>query len=360
MCVSALINYGGIFDLAAKSEEVKVLEKQSGEPAFWDDNERAQNTLKQIRILNGWIDSWNELSQACNDLSDMYLLAKEEGDEDLLNETESDIEKLKLRLADLELKKMLNGEYDARPAIMSINSGAGGTESQDWAQMLYRMYARFFEKESIAYKTLDVQDGDEAGIKSATFELSSDYAYGFLRSEIGVHRLVRISPFDSNARRHTSFAAVYLYPVLDDVDIEMDEGDLRIDTYRASGAGGQHINKTDSAVRITHQPTGLVASCQNERSQLQNKETAMRILKAMVAEHYRAEEEAKRNEKMAKKEKIEWGSQIRNYVLHPYNLVKDVRTGVETSDTSGVLDGNIKPYIEAYLLSADAVAEEEA
>jgi len=352
-----LINSGGIFDLASKTEEVKVLEKQSGDPDFWDDNDKAQAILKKIRALNNWIDGWNELNQGCRDLDDMMVLAKEEGDEELLESLQQELESLEEKLSDMELKKMLDGEDDARTAIMSINSGAGGTESCDWAEMLYRMYLRFLEREGIEFSIVDYQEGEEAGIKSATLELKSEFSYGYLRSEIGVHRLVRISPFDSNARRHTSFAAVYLYPVLEDVEVEIEDKDLRIDTYRASGAGGQHINKTDSAVRITHEPTGLVASCQNERSQLQNKETAMRILKSMVAQRYREEELARRSDKLAKKEKIEWGSQIRSYVLHPYQMVKDLRTNVETSDTSGVLDGKLKPFIEAWLLSASEPVE---
>lgn len=349
--MSVSINFGGIFDLTTKVEEVKVLEKQSGDPEFWNDNDKAQGVLKRLRTLKDWIDLWEEVSTSCDELDEMYNLAKEESDEELCESVLSDVEALKLKLADLELKKMLDGEHDSCQAILTINSGAGGTESQDWAEMLLRMYLRFFEKEGLESKVVDVQDGDEAGIKSVTVEVSSDYAFGYLRSEIGVHRLVRISPFDSNAKRHTSFAAVYVYPVLEDIKIEIDDSDLRIDTYRASGAGGQHINKTDSAVRITHAPTGLVASCQNERSQLQNKETAMRVLMSMVAQKQREEEESRRQDKMAKKEKIEWGSQIRNYVLHPYNMVKDTRTAVETSDTSGVLDGDIKKFIEGYLLS---------
>jgi peptide chain release factor 2 len=356
-CNPELVSSGGIFDLPAKQEEVLVLEKQSTEPNFWDNNDTAQATLRRIRILQQWIDSWNEVNQGCIDLDEMYALAKEEKDEDLQKSILDDAALLEEKLQALELRKMLNGEYDSKQAILTINSGAGGTESQDWAEMLFRMYQRFFDAEQMDAKVLDVLEGEEAGIKSATFEVRSEYSFGYLRSEIGVHRLVRISPFDSNARRHTSFAAVYVYPVLDDVEVDFSETDLRVDTFRASGAGGQHINKTDSAVRITHVPTGLVASCQTERSQLQNRETALKILKAMVAQKMIEEEEERRSEKMAKKQKIEWGSQIRNYVLHPYNLVKDLRTNVETSDTAGVLNGDIKPFIQAYLLSGQEQPE---
>jgi peptide chain release factor 2 len=292
------------------------------------------------------------MSLSCNELSEMIDLAREEGDEELIESLKLEVRALGLRISDMELKKMLNGPNDPLPAIMSIHPGSGGTESQDWAEMLYRMYIRFFEKEKFNYKVIDYQEGEEAGLKSVTIEINSEFAYGFLRSESGVHRLVRISPFDSNSRRHTSFSAVFLYPVMEDIEVEILDNDLRIDTYRASGAGGQHINKTDSAVRITHLPTKLVASCQSERSQLQNKETALKVLRTMVAQKYREEEEAKRSSQLADKQKIEWGSQIRNYVLHPYNLVKDLRTSLETTDTSSVLDGDIKPFIEAYLLSS--------
>lgn len=278
-------------------------------------------------------------------------MAKSESDEEMIASLEKDILELSRSIDDMEMKKMLSGVDDAFPALMSINAGAGGTESQDWASMLLRMYTRFFERENMPFRILDIQEGEEAGIKSVTLELTGDYAYGLLRSEIGVHRLVRISPFDSNARRHTSFTAVYLYPVQENVDVEINPVDLRVDTYRSSGSGGQHINKTDSAVRITHLPTGLVASCQTERSQIQNRETAMKVIRTLVAQHYREIEEAKRADRLAAKQKIEWGSQIRSYVLQPYQMVKDLRTEFETSDTSGVLDGKIKPFINAYLLS---------
>jgi peptide chain release factor 2 len=328
-----------------------VLEQNTSVEGFWDDNDSAQTTLKKIRVLQNWIESWDNCHQSAIDLEDMFVLAKEENDQEVLDSISLDIETLDRDIKTLELKKMLDGEDDAREVIMSFHPGSGGTESQDWAAMLYRMYCRYFDKKQWPYKTIDYQDGEEAGLKSATIQVNQEYAYGYLRSEIGVHRLVRISPFDSGARRHTSFSAVYVYPIIEDVDFEIADKDIRVDTYRASGAGGQHVNKTDSAVRMTHIPTGLVASCQNERSQLQNRETALKVLKAAVYQKFQEEEAAKRNDKLAKKRKIEWGSHIRNYVLHPYNMVKDLRTNKETSDTSGVLDGDIQVFIDAYLLS---------
>ena len=350
-CVAASINSGGIFDLEAKTEELYVLEKDSGDPNLWNDQEKAQAMMKKIGNLKGLIDSWKEVSQTCDDLAELYEMSKDEESADLTATLESDIADLKSRVEAMEFKKMLNGPDDACACLMSIHPGAGGTESQDWALMLFRMYTHFFERENMDFKVVDFQEAEDAGLKSATIEVTCENAYGLLRSEIGVHRLVRISPFDANARRHTSFTAVYLYPEHEDVEFDLDMSEVRVDTYRSSGAGGQYINKTDSAVRMTHLPTGIMASCQTERSQIQNRETCYKMLKTMVAEHYRLEEEAKRDARMAEKKKVEWGSQIRSYVLQPYQLVKDLRTGVETSDTAGVLDGKIKPFIDAYLLS---------
>jgi peptide chain release factor 2 len=351
ICVPGSISSGGIFDLEAKKEELSVLERESGDPDLWNNQDKAQGLLKKITALRGLLEAWDSVSASCDDLSELYEMAKVEDSQDLFNSIEEDFKILEKRVSEMELRKMLDGPDDACEALLTIHPGAGGTESQDWALMLYRMYVRFLERENMDFRVVEVQDGDEAGIKSATIEVKSEYAYGLLRSEIGVHRLVRISPFDSNARRHTSFTAVYLYPVHDEVNFEINMADVRVDTYRSSGAGGQYINKTDSAVRMTHLPTGIVASCQTERSQIQNRETAFKMLKTMVAEHYRREEEAKRADRMASKQKVEWGSQIRSYVLHPYQLVKDLRTNEETSDTGGVLDGKLKPFINAYLLS---------
>ncbi len=332
-------------------EQVKVMEQDSTAPDFWDDNDAAQAHLKKIKSLKNWIEPWESIHGDCSDFSEMYDIAKEESDDETMSSILIDVEQMKSTLDALELKRMLSGEDDDKAAIMTINPGSGGTESQDWAEMLVRMYRRFFEKEGMNCKVVEYQEGDEAGIKSVTMEIDSEYAYGYLRSEVGVHRLVRISPFDSNARRHTSFAGVFLYPILEDVEFDIQDSDVRVDTYRASGAGGQHINKTDSAVRMTHIPTGLVSTCQSERSQIQNREKAKKILETIVYQKYKDDEEAKRDSKLADKRKIEWGSQIRNYVLHPYNMVKDARTGTETSDASGVLDGDIKKFIESYLLA---------
>ena len=283
----------------------------------------------------------------------MFELGQEEDDDEIKNSVLVELPDFEKKVKAMEVKKMLDGPDDERSAIVTLHPGSGGTESQDWALMLYRMYTRFFEKKEWDFKIIDIQDGEEAGIKSATIEITTPYSFGYLRSEIGVHRLVRISPFDSNARRHTSFAACYVYPVVEDVEVDIEEKDIKVDTYRASGAGGQHINKTDSAVRMTHIPTGIVVTCQNERSQIKNRASALKVLKSAVYQKVREEEEAKRTEGLAAKNKIEWGSQIRNYVLHPYSLVKDVRTSHETSDTSGVLDGDIEQFIENYLLSSE-------
>ncbi len=351
---------GGIFDLGSKEVELSVLEKQSGDPELWNDQEKAQALLKKITSLKKLIASWNEASAACDDLSELYEMAKSEPDsQELFDSVEKDYGDLVKRVDEMEFRRMLSGPDDACPALLSIHPGAGGTEAHDWAEMLFRMYKRFLEREGMDFKIIDVQEGEEAGINSATIEIKDEYAYGLLRSEIGVHRLVRISPFDANARRHTSFCAVFLYPEHEDVEFEINPADIRVDVYRSSGAGGQYINKTDSAVRMTHIPTGIVASCQTERSQIQNRATALKMLTTMVAEHYRQEEEAKRDARLAEKKKVEWGSQIRSYVLQPYQLVKDLRTNEETSDTTGVLDGKIKPFINAYLLSASQSASAE-
>jgi len=317
---------------------------------LWNDAAKAQALLKRAASIRDLIGTWESVSKQCDDLGELYELSKNENDNELVASIERDVAVLEAKISEMELRKMLNGTDDAAPALFFINSGAGGTESQDWTQMLLRMYTMYFEKENIPFKVLDIQEGDTAGIKGCTLELPDPYSYGMLRSEIGVHRLVRISPFDANARRHTSFAAVYMTPIYEDAEVEINPADLRVDTYRSSGAGGQYINKTDSAVRITHNPTGIVVSCQTERSQIQNRETAMKMLRAELVQYYKDEEEAKRNERAAEKRKIEWGSQIRSYVLDD-RRVKDARTGHETSNTEAVLNGDIKPFIKAFLLS---------
>lgn len=282
----------------------------------------------------------------------MIELSQEEDEDSMIAEIESSLADLDKKLEEAELKAMLSGENDFNNAILAINSGAGGTESQDWAMMLYRMYSRWADKGGYKSEVLDMQYGEEAGIKSATLLISGDYAYGYLKAEIGVHRLVRISPFDANKRRHTSFASVFVYPEIEDnIEVDISEADIRVDVYRASGPGGQGVNTTDSAVRLTHIPSGIVVQCQNERSQHKNKSSAMRVLKSRL---YELEQEKKREETKVlekSKKKIEWGSQIRSYVLHPYRLAKDLRTGVEMGNVDAVLDGELGRFIEAYLLS---------
>ncbi len=285
-------------------------------------------------------------------MQQFYDMAREENDTQTLSELVNQAVAIENEIAKMEFIRKLSGEDDSSPAVLTIHSGAGGTESCDWTDMLFRMYTRWMERRNFSFSVLDIQPGEEAGIKSVTIEVQGEYAYGHLKAECGVHRLVRISPFDSNARRHTSFSSVYAYPIFEEVDdYEIDEKEIRVDTYRSSGAGGQHVNKTDSAVRMTHIPTNIVVACQNERSQMQNRDVALRLLKARVRQHYKEIEERERQSKLAEKKKIEWGSQIRSYVLHPYNMVKDHRTDVETSNTQAVLDGDIDMFIEAFLLA---------
>lgn len=347
-----LIILGGIFDIDKKLKEVAVLEEESGKPEFWNNSVQAQKTLKKIKDLKRIIEPWSKAYNDVEDISSLYEMAQEEGDKSTISELETQIEQLALDIDHLEFVRKLSGEDDASPAILTIHSGAGGTESCDWCDMLFRMYCRWIETKGYTYTILDSLPGDVAGFKNVTMEVQGDFAYGHLKAECGVHRLVRISPYDSNARRHTSFASVYAYPIVEDTDdFEINEDDIRVDTYRASGAGGQHVNKTDSAVRMTHLPTNIVVQCQNERSQIKNRTVALRILKARIRQFYKEEEEKERQEKLADKKKIEWGSQIRSYVLHPYTMVKDHRTKIETSNSQAVLDGNIDMFIESYLLS---------
>ncbi len=344
---------GGIFDIEKNEKEMKELEAESQQPGFWNDNEKAQQIMREISTRRDLVEAWYNLKEGADALIDLLDLAEAEDDESVVSEVESELKNLRRGVEKMEFRKMLGNPEDSKNAILTIHPGAGGTESQDWAQMLMRMYQRWMERRGFGSDMLDLQAGDEAGIKSVSIEVKGDYAYGLLKAEGGVHRLVRISPFDSNSRRHTSFASVFVYPEIDDsIDVQVDEKDLRVDTYRASGAGGQHVNKTSSAVRITHEPTGIVVQCQNERSQHRNREAAMKMLMAQLYKKQLEEEAVKRAELEDTKKDIGWGSQIRSYVFHPYNMVKDHRTNHETSNIQNVMDGDLDEFIEDYLMQA--------
>jgi len=320
------------------------------EPGFWDSPDNSNKVVKELKTLKGAVEPWESAFHKAQELEELAGILKAE-EKEIISDLNSGVDLLLQELDKLEFKAILGGRLDKNSAILSINAGAGGTESCDWASMLLRMYSRFAEYHGFEVKTIDVLPGEEAGIKNVTLLIEGEYAYGYLKAERGVHRLVRISPFDSNKRRHTSFASVDVIPEMEeDAELKLDENELRIDVYRSKGAGGQSVNTTDSAVRITHIPTGIVAQCQNERSQHQNKQTALKILKARLWELEREKkEEALLKTYGTEKKKIEWGSQIRSYVLHPYNLVKDHRTEFESGDTAKVLDGKIDDFIEMYL-----------
>ncbi len=319
-------------------------------PGFWDRPEEAQKTVAQLKRVRRTVEDWSHRAQALGGLDEMLGLAEAEGDEALLRDLSGELDALEKGIADLELKSLLSGEYDRLGALVSIHPGAGGTESQDWAQMLFRMYLRWAERHGYVANILDLQPGEEAGVKDATVEILGDYAYGYLKAESGVHRLVRLSPFDAAQRRHTSFASVFVYPLIDDtITVDIAPADLRVDTFRASGAGGQHVNKTESAVRITHLPTGLVVQSQAERSQHRNREFAMRILRSRLFLHYQEQEKQKSAAIAGAKKDIDFGSQIRSYVLHPYTMVNDHRTERKISDVHAVLDGDLDAFIDAYL-----------
>ena len=323
----------------------------SEKEGFWNEPEKASAILREKSRLTDAVDKWKAQKSNLEDLKVLAAIAAEEQDDRVLNEIQAELETLKVSIRADELKMMLGSEQDSMNAILSIHAGAGGTEAQDWAEMLLRMYLRWAERKGFQTNIIDYLPGDEAGVKSVTWTLRGDYAYGHAKAEIGIHRLVRISPFDAGARRHTSFASVFVYPEVDDrIEIEIDEKDLRIDTYRSTGAGGQHVNKTDSAVRITHLPSGIVVQCQNERSQHKNKAMAMKYLRSRLYEMKLREQSEKLQEINKTKKDIAWGSQIRSYVLHPYKMVKDHRTNIETGNVTRVLDGDIDDFIEAYLL----------
>ena len=328
-------------------------------PEFWDDQDAARAVIDESNQLKGWTEPWADLKERVGELDAVVELLEMEDDAELTAELESGLGALAAGLEALELRTMLQGEDDHREAIVTIHPGAGGLESQDWAQMLMRMYTRWAERKQFSVSVLDLQPAEEGGIKNATLEINGQSAYGYLKAEGGVHRLVRISPFDAQSRRHTSFASVFVYPVVeDDIEIEIDESDLRIDTYRASGAGGQHVNKTDSAVRITHNPTGVVVACQQERSQHKNRSTAMKMLRAALYQRELAEREATKKEIEDGKSDIAFGSQIRSYVFQPYTMVNDHRTEVKLTDVQRVMDGDLDPLIEAYLKKTGAASAE--
>lgn len=317
---------------------------------FWDRPTEAQATVEELKRLKKVVEPWQKARREAQDLRELLTLL-DSGDESSFAELESQLKKLSHDVELLEFQRLLSEPMDQNSAIVSINAGAGGTESCDWANMLLRMYVRYAEKNGFTVEMIDLLAGEEAGIKNTTFFVQGPYAYGYLKAERGVHRLVRISPFDANKRRHTSFASVDVIAEVEEVaaDFDIPESELKIDTFRAGGAGGQHVNKTSSAVRITHLPTGIVVQCQNERSQLQNKQTAMKVLRSRLYEKKRQEEDAKLKQQYGEKKEIAWGSQIRSYVFHPYSMVKDHRTGHETSNTQAVMDGEFRDFIEAYL-----------
>lgn len=336
--------------LESMEKEIAELDEKATAPGFWDDMEKSQKILQRSSSLKGKIESYTKLKNQYGDLMALIELANEEEDESLLPQAQEEFEKFKNGLESMRLTTLLTGEYDAKNAILTFHAGAGGTEAQDWVEMLYRMYCRWGERHNFKVRTLDMLEGEEAGLKSASILIEGENAYGFLKSENGVHRLVRISPFDASGRRHTSFASLEVMPEIDDtVEVEINPDDIKIDYFRASGAGGQKVNKTSSAVRLTHVPTGIVVSCQVERSQYQNRDVAMRMLKSKLMEIKEREHLERIEDIKGVQKEIAWGSQIRSYVFMPYTLVKDHRTGFEISNINSVMDGNIDGFINAYL-----------
>ncbi len=342
--------FEGFFDLDAKNNEIERLEHEMAQQGFWDNRSKAQEILKKRKALSFYPETWNVLHKQCLDTKELLEML-EEDDKSSLLELKNDLNSITNKINQFELKTLLSGENDSGNAFLTIHPGAGGTESQDWADMLLRMYLRWCERKGFKTSIIDYQPGDEAGIKSVTVEIKGDFVYGYLKAERGVHRLVRISPFDANKRRHTSFASVYIFPEIEeDIEIIIDEKELRIDTYRSSGAGGQHVNKTDSAIRITHIPSGIVVCCQNERSQHKNKASAMKVLKSRLYEMEKEKKREKLDAIESEKKDIAWGHQIRSYVLQPYRMVKDLRTKLETGNVDAVLDGDIDQFITTYLM----------
>jgi len=336
--------------IAAREQIIDEIEQKMSAPDFWDNKENAQDIMAELSSNKNIIEPFKKLNSMVDDFNALGELVIESSDEGMLDEVDAEYNIILKELEKIELLSFLSGRFDHNNAYFSIHAGAGGTESCDWASMLARMYRRWFERRGYNAEIVDSQAGDEAGYKSITFYVTGEFAYGYAKAEIGIHRLVRISPFDSNARRHTSFASVDVFPELnDDIEIEIDEKDLKIDTFRASGAGGQHVNTTDSAIRITHLPSGIVVACQAERSQHKNRSTAMKMLKARLFEKEELERKKQADEIRGEKTEMGWGNQIRSYVLHPYQMVKDLRTNVETGNTAAVLDGDIDRFVEAWL-----------
>jgi peptide chain release factor 2 len=341
--------------LEGMQKRLSEIETVVGREGFWNRPDEAKVVLKERTALSNRLDRFKRLAGEIEDLQGLYDMAVEEADEETLNDLSDQAAELQHRVDRYALELMLDGEDDDKNAIVSINAGAGGTEAQDWADMLFRMYSRWVERKGYKLELIDYQPGEEAGIKSATFTASGENAYGYLKSEVGVHRLVRISPFNASGKRHTSFASVFVYPELDnEIVVDVEEKDLRIDVFRASGSGGQHVNKTSSAVRITHLPTGIVVQCQQEKSQHRNKDLAMKVLRARLHQREKQKQDEKLQEMHDSKEDIAWGSQIRSYVLQPYQMVKDHRIGMDIGNVNEVLDGGIDPFIEGVLLAKEA------
>ena len=345
------MTFGGTFDLEAKEARIAVIDQEMSAPAFWEDSRKAQALVQERADLAKTVGRFKDLAGQAEDLRVLWEMATEAGDEGETAGIEQALSALRKDLEAFSVKIVLSGPQDRKNVILSIHPGAGGTESQDWAQMLMRMYLRWAERTGFKAEVVDLLPGEEAGIKSATIEITGEYAYGYLKSEIGVHRLIRISPFDASKRRHTSFASVSVIPEVEDVEVVVRDEEIRVDVYRSSGPGGQGVNTADSAVRITHLPTGIVVACQNERSQLRNRDTAMRVLKARLYQVYEKKQRAELAELTGEKKDSAFGSQIRTYTFHPYQIIKDHRTGVEIGKVDAVMDGEIDPFIEAYLAS---------
>ncbi|MCL2857463.1 MAG: peptide chain release factor 2 [Oscillospiraceae bacterium] len=354
-CIPLLEDLSSTIGVDGLRTELAELEKQAGDPNFWDDPQGSQAVLKQTKQLKGKLDSYEGVQALHLETTELVALAEEMDDQTVMDEVAENVRKIERRLAELKLAALLTGEYDANSAILSFHAGAGGTEAQDWVQMLHRMYCRWAERHSYKVKVLDYLAGEEAGIKSISISIEGENVYGYLRSEAGVHRLVRVSPFDSSGRRHTSFASLEVMPEIEDSgEVVVDENDVKMDVFRASGAGGQHVNKTSSAVRLTHLPTGIVVSCQNQRSQHQNRDVCLKMLRSKLAEIKQREHLEKIEDIKGEQKEIGWGSQIRSYVFMPYTLAKDHRTGFESGNIGAVMDGEIDGFINAYLTSSIA------